>query len=57
MSAPNAALSLAPLAAVLIINSLGGYPVLFGAARVTALIGAVMVYRVRSVRESHSATL
>ncbi|HEX4221372.1 MAG TPA: MFS transporter [Pseudonocardiaceae bacterium] len=46
----NVPQSLAPLAAVLIINSLGGYPVLFGAAGVTALIGAVMVYRVRSVR-------
>jgi MFS family permease len=42
--------ALAPLAASLIISSLGGYPVLFGAAGVTTLAGAAMVYRVRSVR-------
>jgi MFS family permease len=46
----NVPQSLAPLAAALIISSLGGYPVLFGAAGVTTLIGAAMVYRVRSVR-------
>ncbi|HEY4022087.1 MAG TPA: MFS transporter [Pseudonocardiaceae bacterium] len=46
----NVPQSLAPLAAALIISSLGGYPVLFGTAGVTTLIGAVMVYRVRSVR-------
>ncbi len=46
----NVPQSLAPLAAALIISSLGGYPVLFGAAGVTGLIGAAMVYRVRSVR-------
>jgi MFS family permease len=42
--------ALAPLAASLIISSLGGYPVLFGVAGVTTLIGAAMVYQVRSVR-------
>ena len=46
----NVPQSLAPLAAVWIIGSLGGYPVLFGAAGVAGLIGAAMVYRVRSVR-------
>jgi hypothetical protein len=34
----------------LIISALGGYPVLFGTAGVTTLIGAAMVYRIRSVR-------
>jgi hypothetical protein len=42
--------ALAPLGASLIIGSLGGYPVLFGTAGVTTVLGAVMVYRVRSVR-------
>jgi MFS family permease len=42
--------SLAPLAAALIISTLGGYPVLFATAGVTTLIGAFLVYRVRSVR-------
>jgi len=42
--------ALAPLAASVIIGSLGGYSVLFGAAGVTTLIGAAMVYRVRTVR-------
>jgi MFS family permease len=41
--------ALAPLAASVIIGSLGGYSVLFGAAGVTTLIGAALVYRVRSV--------
>lgn len=41
--------ALAPLAASLVISSLGGYPVLFGTAGVTTIIGAIMVYRVRSV--------
>ena len=31
------------------INELGGYPVLFGAAGVTTVLGAVLVYRIRSV--------
>ena len=42
--------ALAPLLASLIIGSLGGYPVLFGSAGVITVLGAVMVYRVRSVR-------
>jgi MFS family permease len=42
--------ALAPLAASVVIGSLGGYPVLFGLAGVTTLAGAAMVYRVRSVR-------
>jgi MFS family permease len=41
--------ALAPLAASVIIGSLGGYSVLFGAAGVTTLIGAALVYRVRTV--------
>ncbi|HEY7050379.1 MAG TPA: MFS transporter [Jatrophihabitantaceae bacterium] len=42
--------ALAPLAASLVIGSLGGYSMLFGAAGVVTLVGAVMVYRIRSVR-------
>lgn len=42
--------ALAPLAAGLIITSLGGYPVLFAAAGVTTAIGAVLVFRIKSVR-------
>jgi hypothetical protein len=42
--------ALAPLGASLIIGSLGGYPVLFGTAGVTTVLGALMVYRIRSVR-------
>ena len=42
--------ALAPLAASLIIGELGGYPVLFAASGVTTVIGAVFVYRIRSVR-------
>jgi MFS family permease len=42
--------ALAPLAASLIIGSLGGYSVLFGTAGVTTVLGAVLVYRIRSVR-------
>jgi hypothetical protein len=34
----------------LIIGELGGYGVLFGTAGVTTVLGAVLVYRVRSVR-------
>jgi MFS family permease len=41
--------ALAPLAASLVINELGGYPVLFGAAGVTTVLGAALVYRIRSV--------
>jgi hypothetical protein len=42
--------AMAPLGASLIIGSLGGYSVLYGTAGVTTLIGAVMVYRIKSVR-------
>jgi hypothetical protein len=35
--------ALAPLAASLVISSLGGYPVLFGTAGVTTIIGALTV--------------
>jgi MFS family permease len=41
--------ALAPLAAALIIGELGGYPVLFTAAGITTVLGAVCVYRIRSV--------
>lgn len=42
--------ALAPLAAGLIITSLGGYPALFAASGVTTIVGAVLVFRIRSVR-------
>jgi MFS family permease len=42
--------ALAPLAAGLIITELGGYPVLFAASGLTTVIGAVLVFRIRSVR-------
>lgn len=42
--------ALAPLAASLVISELGGYPVLFAASGVATVIGALLVYRVRSVR-------
>ncbi len=42
--------ALAPLAAGLIITELGGYPVLFAASGVTTVIGALLVFRIRSVR-------
>lgn len=42
--------ALAPLAASLIISELGGYPVLFAASGVTTVIGALLVYRIKSVR-------
>jgi MFS family permease len=45
----NVPQSLAPLAAALIIDQFGGYRTLFAAAGVCTLIGAVMVYRIRSV--------
>lgn len=41
--------ALAPLVASVIIGSLGGYPVLFGASGAMTIVGALMVYRVRSV--------
>jgi MFS family permease len=39
-----------PLAASLVISVLGGYRVLFAVAGLTSVAGAVMVYRIRSVR-------
>jgi MFS family permease len=42
--------ALAPLVAALIIGELGGYPVLFGAAGVITVLGAISVYRIRSIR-------
>ncbi|HZZ97106.1 MAG TPA: MFS transporter [Jatrophihabitantaceae bacterium] len=42
--------ALAPLAASLIISELGGYPVLFAASGITTVLGALFVYRIRSVR-------
>jgi MFS family permease len=39
-----------PLAASLIISTLGGYRVLFAVAGLTSLLGAAMVYRIRSIR-------
>jgi MFS family permease len=42
--------ALAPLGASLIIGTLGGYSVLFGTAGVTTALGAVLVYRIKSVR-------
>lgn len=42
--------ALGPLLGGVFITVLGGFPVLFGAAGVITLIGAAMVYRIRSVR-------
>jgi len=42
--------ALAPLLASVIITSLGGYSVLFLVSALTTLLGAVSVYRIRSVR-------
>ncbi|WP_310962572.1 MFS transporter [Nocardioides terrisoli] len=42
--------ALGPLLGGLFITTLGGYPMLFGAAGVITLAGAAMVYRIRSVR-------
>jgi MFS family permease len=42
--------ALAPLGASLIIGTLGGYSVLFGTAGVTTTLGALLVYRIKSVR-------
>ncbi|HEX2903054.1 MAG TPA: MFS transporter [Jatrophihabitans sp.] len=39
-----------PLAASLVISTLGGYRVLFGLAGLTSLLGAWMVYRIRAIR-------
>jgi MFS family permease len=42
--------ALAPLLASLIISELGGYSVLFAASGITTVVGALLVYRIRSVR-------
>lgn len=41
---------LAPVVAAPIVTSLGGYSTLYGASAVVGLLGAVLVYRIRSVR-------
>jgi MFS family permease len=46
----NVPQALAPVAAALIIDQLGGYRALFGAAGLFTLIGAGMVYRIKSIR-------
>jgi MFS family permease len=46
----NVPQALAPVAAALIIDQLGGYRVLFGAAGLFSIFGATMVYRIRSVK-------
>jgi MFS family permease len=42
--------AIAPLIASVIIGTLGGYPVLFGASGLVTVAGALMVYRIKSVR-------
>ena len=46
----NVPQALAPVAAALIIDQLGGYRALFGAAGLFSILGATMVYRIRSVK-------
>jgi MFS family permease len=46
----NVPQALAPVAAALIIDELGGYRVLFACAGIFTFFGATMVYRIRSVR-------
>jgi MFS family permease len=46
----NVPQALAPLAAALIIDQLGGYRTLFGAAGLCTFIAVLMVYRIKSVR-------
>jgi MFS family permease len=46
----NVPQSLAPLAAALIIDQLGGYRTLFGTAGAFTVFGVFMVYRIKSVR-------
>lgn len=41
--------ALAPLAAALLITSLGGYPTLFAVTGLFTALGAILIYRVRSV--------
>ena len=46
----NVPQALAPVAAALIIDQLGGYRVLFAFAGIFTFIGATMVYRIKSIR-------
>jgi hypothetical protein len=46
----NVPQALAPVAAALIIDQLGGYRVLFAFAGLFTFLGAIMVYRIRSIR-------
>jgi len=46
----NVPQALAPVAAALIIDQLGGYRVLFAFAGIFTFLGATMVYRIRSIR-------
>lgn len=46
----NVPQALAPVAAALIIDQIGGYRSLFGAAGLFTFIGALMVYRIKAVR-------
>jgi MFS family permease len=46
----NVPQALGPVAAALIIDQLGGYRVLFAFAGIFTFIGALMVYRIRSIR-------
>jgi len=48
--AVNVPQALAPVAAALIIDELGGYRMLFGAGGLFTFLGVLMVYRIRSVR-------
>jgi hypothetical protein len=46
----NVPQALAPVAAALIIDQLGGYRVLFAFAGIFTFIGATMVYRIKSIK-------
>jgi MFS family permease len=46
----NVPQALAPVAAALVIDQFGGYRSLFGVAGLFSIIGAIMVYRIRSVK-------
>jgi MFS family permease len=46
----NVPQAVAPVAAALVIDQLGGYRVLFGVAGLFSILGAIMVYRIRSVK-------
>jgi MFS family permease len=46
----NVPQAVAPVAAALVIDQLGGYRVLFAVAGLFSVFGATMVYRIRSVK-------